>query len=358
MTERARIYPVFLPHQGCPFQCVYCNQHAVAGIGSTPSARTSSEGSSGNIATDSPEVQFRMSFPNLLREAIITRKPGEIAFYGGTFTALSVETIRAMLDTVKPAVEKGVLTGIRFSTRPDCVTPEICALLSAYPVRTVELGVQSFSDEVLHESRRGYIASAVHQAAGLIRQHGWALGVQLMPGLPGDTFELFMKSIADTVALEPDLIRIYPTLVLRDTPLARWLDEGLFTPLDLDAALSWCAAAYKVLLRANIPVARMGLHAYPELLKPGCIVAGPYHPAFGYLVRVRHWRDLVDGLLEAGGVAESSRVILVVPERQLSEAIGPGRSNIFHWRQRWGLADLRARGENGWTPYRFELMNR
>lgn len=340
-----RIYPIFMPHRGCPFQCVYCNQHAVT------STRIGGErgGEAGFL--------LREELRRLASDARHAGAPGEVAFYGGTFTALPPETIRELLDGVMEWVAEGLFTGIRFSTRPDAMTDGVCRLLREYPVRTVELGVQSLSDAVLARSRRGYSVETVERAAALVHENGWALGVQMMTGLPGDTRERFMSSISMAVRLAPALVRIYPTLVLRGTVLAEWYRTGAYEPLTLEEAIDWCVPAYETLIGAGIPVARMGLHSDPELEKPGRILAGPHHPSFGYLVRVRWWRGRIDGFFRSRPAPlKTERWVVRAPSRFVSEVLGPGRSNIAHWQETWGLGRVEVRGEPDWLPMRFECI--
>jgi histone acetyltransferase (RNA polymerase elongator complex component) len=326
MASKNIIYPIFLPHAGCPFQCVYCNQRAVTSVPShaaTPAGILSS---------------FKEQFTRILGHARVKENPGELAFYGGTFTALPPEVIETILESVTPLVGRGVFSGIRFSTRPDGITQNICSLLKNYPVTTIELGVQSLADEVLILSRRGYCFETVENAVVLVHKHGWQLGLQLMMGLPGDSQTRFMDSVTKAVGFRPGFVRIYPTLVLAGTLLADWYRTGAFTPLSLDEAVSWCVPAYEVLFQEQIPIARLGLHPDPELQKPGTVLAGPYHPAFGYLVRVRWWRDRVDRcVLAHHGLIQGRELTLWVADRSLSEVVGPAKSNVKYWMEMWGL---------------------
>lgn len=336
------IYPIFLPHAGCPFQCVYCNQKSVT-------------------AERPGEVSSRDYFQSRLdlfldQAASKSAVPGELAFYGGTFTAIAADVMRFMLDAATPWVERGVFAGIRFSTRPDCLGPEICRTLAEYPVRTVELGVQSLVDEVLTVSRRGYSAAVVRDAVASVRAMGWELGLQLMLGLPGEQQEKFLASVFATIDLKPDFVRLYPTLVLPGTVLADWHADARYRPLPLEEAIDWCSEAYAAFVQADIAVARMGLHADPALRAAGAIVDGPYHPAFGYLVKVNWWRKRVDRILAAAEWTRGKRLRLQVPERCISEVVGPERANVKHWLSHWGLVRIEVKGEPDWQFNRLEAL--
>lgn len=338
------IYPIFLPHAGCPFQCVYCNQNSVT------------SGHRERLPVSALIEHFQLKFAALLERINGASTPGEIAFYGGTFTAISVKELRDILDTVSPWVERCVFTGIRFSTRPDCMGREVCSMLAGYPVKTVELGVQALCDEVLGKSRRGYSSEKVQEAVVSIRDRGWQLGIQLMPGLPGDSRCRFLESVRRTIELKPDFVRLYPTIVLNKTVLADWYHKGIYQPLSLEEAVDWCAAAYEMFLHADIAVARMGLHADPELETPGTILAGPYHPAFGYLVKVHWWRQEVDRNLAAYRPGAKKSLLLRVPQRFISEALGPQQMNIDYWLKKWQFDEVRIEAESDWASNRFEAI--
>ncbi|HTY23988.1 MAG TPA: radical SAM protein [Desulfomonilaceae bacterium] len=345
MTSSHRIYPVFLAHAGCPFQCVYCNQWAVT--------------SASSHAAPAPNIvsQFLEQFTPLLEAARDKHVPGELAFYGGTFTALPSEVIEEILETVTPWIHAGVFSGVRFSTRPDGISEEICSLLTTYPIETVELGVQSLVDEVLIQSRRGYSVESVERAAKLVRALGWRLGFQLMVGLPGDSPVRFLDSIGRTVQLRPDFVRIYPTVVLTGTLLAEWHRQGSYSPLSLEEALALCVPAYEAFFQAQIPIVRLGLHPDPELQKAGTIIAGPFHPAFGYLVRVRWWRQRVDRQFQDHhDLAPGRELTLRVADRSLSEVIGPGKSNIRHWLEKWHFRDVKVKGGTDQLPGKFDYF--
>lgn len=356
MTEKSRVYPIFLPHAGCPFQCVYCNQWLVT------------SGRAGKVSAEGLLTSFQDQFSCLVDAVRTSSEAGEIAFYGGTFAALPEELLRSILETVCPWVRPGVFTGIRFSTRPDSLTASVCRVLEAYPIRTVELGVQSLSDAVLAATRRAYSAQVVQETASKVRNRGWQLGIQLMPGLPGDNRQSFMDTVLATIALQPNFVRLYPTVVLPETVLARWYRAGRYLPLSLEQAVAWCAAAYAAFRRAKIRVVRMGLHADLEMQKPGAVLAGPFHPSFGYLVKVRWWRDRVDAKMEellklsaspqptkTADCQPSDRQLTIhVAKQVISEVLGPQRQNVQYWQEQWHLPQVRVQGEPAWPTEQLE----
>ncbi|HYA42578.1 MAG TPA: radical SAM protein [Syntrophobacteraceae bacterium] len=325
------IYPIFLKHAGCPFRCVYCNQGVVV--------------SNGYGESDIAQFVERSAraHSNQVRRS---GRSGEIAFFGGTFTALPPAAMESILASVSIFVRQGIFTGIRFSTRPDCLEDRVMDLLSKYPIRTVELGAQSLSDRVLQKSGRGYSASTVRDASKLVKDAGWKLGIHLMAGLPGDNRGLFIESVKKTIEMGPDFLRIHPTLILEGTILADFFRRGLYAALSLDEALDWLAAAYDLTVEAGIRVIRMGLHPDPALEKPGVIVAGPYHPAFGYLVKCRWWRDRLDRHFASSVGFLGSEIVLRVAPNQVSDVIGHRRSNLGHWKARWGVS-VRVAGDAG-----------
>lgn len=267
-----------------------------------------------------------------LAESRITLPGGqtELAFFGGSFTALPREEMRALLDAALPFVRRGVFGGIRLSTRPDCVDEGILADLLGRGVTAVELGAQSMDDAVLVRNGRGHTAADVERAAGLIRDAGLKLGLQMMTGLPGSTPDSDGETARRLARLRPDTVRIYPTVTLRGTPLEGMLLSGAYTPPTLDETVGLCA---RLLLffeeEKGIPVIRLGLHASPDLEKNR--VAGPWHPAFRELCEGRIYRDRAAALLREGGIPPGAVRLLVHP-RALSAMIGQRRRNIAWFR--------------------------
>lgn len=325
------IYPVFLPHAGCPFQCVYCNQRVVV-----------SHDPRKSDILEFVESALRAYYNQIRRSG----RTGEIAFFGGTFSALPLALIESILGAAAILIRQGIFTGIRFSTRPDCLGGDVVDLLSRYPIRTVELGVQSMSDSVLQKSRRGYSVRSVCDTVKRVRNEGWKLGIQLMAGLPGDTQDLFFDSMRKAIEIEADFLRIYPTLVLEGTALADSFRNGSYIPLSLDEAVTWLVPAYDLALRAGIPVIRMGLQPDPALEKPGVVLAGPYHPAFGSLVKCRWWQDRIDQHFASSSRLCGDDIVLLVAPNQVSDVIGHGKSNLRHWKSQWGIS-AKVIGEAG-----------
>lgn len=255
-----KILPIFIPHLGCPGNCVYCDQNKI----------TKSELPQADIIQKLCE--------NFCRKNAAGKK--EIAFFGGTFTNLPFSEQQFYFDLIKPYLDDN--TSIRLSTRPDAVSPEILDFCRRNGVRTIELGVQSFYDEVLSAARRNYTAQDAVSACRLIRQEDFFLGIQLMPGLPGFSRKSLNKTIQTTLMLKPDMVRIYPTIVLCDTELADWFAAGLYHPLTLEEAVAVSAEMINAFRQQNIKIIKIGLHSD---IMPQQILAGPYHQSFGELVR-------------------------------------------------------------------------
>ncbi len=314
------IIPFFIPHAGCPHQCVFCDQRSITGKAGPPAP--SSVGSTIRLYLATARSSGR----------------AEVAFYGGSFTALPLELQRAYLEAVTPSIDAGQVAGIRLSTRPDAVSADVLRLLKKHQVSTVELGAQSMDDEVLRCSERGHSAADTVRAVHLLREHGFKVGIQLMPGLPGDSAETFGNTVLRVIDLRPELVRIYPALVIRETPLELLYRAGGYSPLPLDEAVAWCRDALSRFRQAGIEVTRIGLQPTEELERPGTIVAGPYHPALRQLVESSLMLERMRSLL--GLVRRGTDVALSVNPRDLSFAIGQRRKNVHLLQSEFGIASL------------------
>jgi histone acetyltransferase (RNA polymerase elongator complex component) len=325
MNRRPPIYPVFIPNSGCPFQCIYCDQRRVTGI-------------SRHLRRVEQAVRQVESFANHARNEATS---GEIAFYGGTFTGLARRQQDQLLMLAQRYVDQGLFSGIRFSTRPDHIDANTLQHLAGYAVSAVELGIQSLSDTVLRSSQRGYDRQQALDAMELLGESPYKLGVQLMLGLPSDTPERFLASVQATIRARPDFVRVYPTLVFPGTELASWVTEGRYLPLSLKEAVDWCVPAYDACVQAGITVARLGLLLPSKLAFDSATVAGPWHPAYGQLVRSAWWRERIDASLRQWPNRVAGRVVVIrVGQRYSGDALGWKRQNIDHWRQKWNLKDV------------------
>ncbi|MDD3878519.1 MAG: radical SAM protein [Syntrophomonas sp.] len=313
---------------GCPFTCVFCDQNRIS---------------------STQEIPGEMEVLRIVEKHLETIPSGsevEIAFFGGNFTAVEKASQEIYLASVKRYLQDGRVQGIRISTRPDCIDVEILDFLRKRGVRTIELGVQSLADEVLKASWRGYQADDVFKACYLIKEYGFRLGIQLMIGLPGDKLELDMKTAEQVIALRPDMVRIYPTLVIAGTHLEKLYLKGEYTPLTLAEALQISLAAYLQFQKENIPVIRMGLQPGEELQREGCVVAGPFHPAFGEMVEQEAFKAQAQKLIEEFVIAhgQHSQLLLLVHPRDISKVTGQRRSNLNYLKKQFGLELIKVRG--------------
>jgi histone acetyltransferase (RNA polymerase elongator complex component) len=250
----------------------------------------------------------------------------QISFYGGNFLGLPPEEIQFLLKEASLFVTAGDAHSIRFSTRPDTISSESLELIKNYPVRTVEIGVQSMDDEVLRASGRGHSAHDTTKAVGLLRERGYDIGLQMMVGLPEDTWEKSLNTGRAIADLFPDFVRIYPTVVLKGSLLARWHDLGRYTPLSLDESVSLVKELWLEFKVRGIRVIRMGLQASEEL-DQGQVAAGPYHPAFGHLVFSEIFLDRAVALLK-NDLSEKEEICIAVHSRSISRMRGLKNKNI------------------------------
>lgn len=276
-----------------------------------------------------------------------------VAFYGGSFTSLPREEQVRLLQPLQTLLASGEVSSIRVSTRPDALDAPAATFLSASGVRTVELGVQSLDDRVLAEAGRGHSAADVEKAVSCLVREGLSVGLQLMPGLPGDTAEISAVTLTKALALRPDFLRIYPTLVVASTVLARRYVEGCYTPLSLAEAVRLCKMLLHQALLAGVPVVRMGLQPTTDLERPGTILAGPYHPAFRQLVEAELCFDLLEKLLPPDADGGEPYTVTCAPAR-IADVVGQKRSNLQRLLRERGVRVARVLGDTRLTP--FELI--
>ncbi len=267
-NERPLVIPFFVSHAGCPFRCVFCDQEGITGNSGIPSPAAVAE-----------ETERWLAARKGRRGSV------EVAFYGGSFTAIDRGIQERLLAAVRPFLADGRVSGVRISTRPDSLDYDTLEFLRCHGVRTVEVGVQSLNGEVLARSGRGHGPECAMDAVIRLVEAGFVTGVQLMLGLPGETTATAVAGAEKLARLGPDLARIYPTLVIENTGLAALFSRGAYRPLSLARAVALTARIAGIFTDAGVQVIRCGLQAGPELERR--IVAGPWHPAFGELVRSR-----------------------------------------------------------------------
>jgi histone acetyltransferase (RNA polymerase elongator complex component) len=320
---RPFIIPIFIPHAGCPHQCVFCNQVSITGAKQ-------------RIATP---AELRIQIHEFLKYKKENRKPVQIAFFGGNFLGLKTEEIKSLLDSAAEFVRDGQVDGIRFSTRPDTISERSLDILKDYQVSTVELGVQSMDDQVLARAGRGHCASDTVRAVEHLKERHFSIGLQMMVGLPGDNDTGALTTAQKITDLGPDFVRIYPTLVVANSRLARWYQSGDYTPLSLEEGVSLVKKIYLKFKKAGIDVIRMGLQASEDLEAGTTVLAGPYHPAFGHMVHSEIFWDMAVSAIESARSLKETLTIFVNP-RSISKMRGLNNSNIKMLQSRFQLTSL------------------
>ncbi|MCJ7689308.1 MAG: radical SAM protein, partial [Clostridiaceae bacterium] len=276
MSNLHYIIPIFVPHEGCPHECVFCNQNSITGT---------------KIKVDAVYVEKTINkYLKTIKskDAVI-----EVSFFGGTFTAIKMEKQIELLTVAKKFKDNNKIKFIRLSTRPDYIDDNILLNLKKYSVDIIELGVQSLDAQVLLKSGRGHTSRDVELAAKLIKQYGFTLGLQIMIGLPGDDINKDIDTAKGVIALKPDNCRIYPALVIKDTPMESMYIKGTFVPYTLSEAVNISKIIYIMMTVSGVNVIRMGLQPTKEISKGNDLVAGPFHPAFRELVEGSIYNDLL-----------------------------------------------------------------
>jgi histone acetyltransferase (RNA polymerase elongator complex component) len=340
IPPRPFIIPVFIPLSGCPHRCSFCNQSAITGVAPY---RLSAAAVEQTVRTWRPRVRD-------------SNRPVEIAFYGGNFLGLPTGLVQDLLTAAAGFVHRGAAGGIRFSTRPDTISPETLAVVHNFPVVAIELGLQSMDDRVLGRNRRGHTAASTTAAARRIKSAGYALGLQMMTGLPGDTKEGAEQTAETMIRLAPDTVRIYPTLVLANSPLARQFRKGDFIPMGLEETITLVSRLLMRFVSTGIPVIRLGLQAEETLSSADTVLAGPYHPALGELVYSRIFLNLAAAAL-ARHPDRHRPVRLRVHPRHLSRMMGAGRHNLRCLQTRFQNPSLSIQPDEGITPHHLEVDN-
>lgn len=325
---------LFVPHMGCPHQCSFCNQKTISG---------SAKPLTPEVVTETLEKAVQDK-----NEPLNT----EVAFFGGSFTAIPREYMISLLEASKPFIEKGFFNGVRISTRPDAIDEAILDILKEYHVKSIELGAQSTDEEVLALNKRGHTREDIINASRLIKSKGFSLGLQMMTGLLGDTDEKTLKTGDDIISLKPDTVRIYPTVVLEGTELSGKYKTGEFTPQTLENAVALCGKLLKKFHDNNIKVIRLGLHSGGNV-EDG-FVAGVYHPAFGELCESAVYLGILKEKLKA--YKDEKDLIVFVKPSEISKMTGHKGCNKQHLSSE-GYT-ITVKGDESLSKYELKLKGR
>lgn len=328
MSKKHYIIPIFVPHRGCPNDCVFCNQKKITGL-----------------STDITENEVDNIIKNYLKTIPKENSEIEVAFYGGSFTGIDIKLQKVFLNIVKNYKKKGQIHRIRLSTRPDYIDKERLNLLKESEVDTIELGVQSLDDEVLKRSLRGHTVEDVIKAVKLIKQYNFKIGLQMMIGLVGDTKDRALMTGFKIVKLKPDFTRIYPTLVVKDTYLEKMYESEKYYPLSINEAVEISSELLMLFIYFHIPVIRIGLQPTENITLGKDVVAGPFHPAFRQLVESKIYGIVLDEYFRKTK-DKLTNIQIMINQRDIPNLAGHKSANIRLLKLKYGLEKIAIKSEN------------
>ncbi|TGA43130.1 radical SAM protein [Clostridioides difficile] len=314
---KKRIITIFVPHKGCPHDCIFCNQKKITGV-----------------STDVTSEDAR----NIIEECLETIDKDadvEIAFFGGSFTAIDIDIQKSLLSVAKEYVEKGLVKDIRMSTRPDCIDEDILSMLKEYKTSIIELGVQSLDEKVLLDSIRGHQSEIVYKSSKMIKNSGIKLGLQMMIGLPADTEEKCIFTAKKFVELKPDCVRVYPTLVVKDTGLEKLMEQNKYNPFTLEESVNIVKKVLVLFYVNNINVIRVGLQATDDIQIGKAVLAGPYHPAFRELVEADMIKDYLEFVILQN--KNIKQMLVKSNKKNISKIIGNKKTNVKYMEEKFGV---------------------
>lgn len=312
MNKKYYIIPIFVPHKGCPHDCVFCNQKRITG--------TLKE-----ITYDDVVSTINDYLKTIKRENSYI----EVSFFGGSFTGIPMDYQNELLKAAKEAYDSGKIDAIRLSTRPDYINTYILDNLLKHNVGVIELGVQSMDEEVLKLSERGHSTEDVINASNLIKKYGIKLGLQMMLGLPGDNEEKDLYTANEIIKLRPDFVRIYPALVIRDTYMEYMYNKGEYKPLSVDEAVEISKKLYIEFTSNNIKIIRIGLQPTEEINVGKDVIAGPFHPAFRELVESTIMNDMIAYIIDNHFTDSKDLTISIYPN-DISKLYANGKKIFYN----------------------------
>ena len=338
--KKEYIIPIFVPHLGCPNNCIFCNQKKISGQTKMVNAK---------------DVEDTIEY--YLKNFKDDNKYVEVAFFGGSFTAIEKEKQEELLQAVQKYIQDKKVNSIRISTRPDAINKDILKMLKKYHVKTIELGVQSMNNYILNRSKRGHTVEDVKKASKLIRWNGFILGHQMMVGLPESTKQDEINTAKEMIKLKPKIVRVYPVLVIKDTPLATEYENGEYTPLTVTQAVERCKEIVELFNKHKINVIRIGLQNTEEISDPSKetsqVVAGPYHPAFRQLVESSMWYDSLLNEIKKVNTKVIQVKIIANPEN-INNIIGHKKENVLKLKEVYDV-DVTVESIKEIKPGKFKL---
>ena len=332
MSKKEYIIPIFIPFLGCPHDCAFCNQVKI----------TNYKDNINKENTIRQINQYLSYFPK-------NENLKEIAFFGGSFTGLDKKVMISYLEIALNYKKKGIIDRIRLSTRPDYINNSILDILKKYEVDVIELGIQSLDNEILNANERGHSKEDSIRASKLIKDYGFKLGHQIMPGLYKDSFDKAIKTGLESIKMNPDMVRIYPTLVIKDTKLEKLYKAGLYKPLSLDEAIEISSRLYMIYSYKKIPVIRIGLQPTENINEKKDVIAGPFHPSIRQLVETNIHKIYLEELINKYGL--KNKIKIHISNREISIIAGNKKANKNYFYKKYGLIINFENDENNFIEY-------
>ncbi|WP_416334459.1 elongator complex protein 3 [Anaerococcus sp. DFU013_CI05] len=318
MTKKEYIIPIFIPFLGCPHDCAFCNQIKITNYKDKMDP-------SKVIGEIEKNLEYFPDNDNIK----------EIAFFGGSFTGLDPDVMIGYLEIAKEYKEKGIIDRIRLSTRPDYINNSILDILKDYKVDIIELGIQSLTQKVLDANERGHSVEASYEASKMIKKYGFTLGHQIMPGLFNDTFDKTIETVIKSIKFGPDIVRIYPTLVIKDTKLEMLYNAGIYKPLTINEAVKVSAEAAMLYKFADINIIRIGLQPTENINEGADVVAGPFHPAFRQLVEAEIYKKYLEEIINKNHI--ENEFTIYTNNRNISLIAGNNKANKKYFYDRYKI---------------------
>lgn len=327
MKIKHHIIPIFVPHVGCPHDCVFCNQKKITGKSTDITSKE----------VDNTIKSYLETIPN-------SNEKLEVAFYGGSFTAIDKDIQKELLSVADSYKQRGLIDRIRLSTRPDCIDVDILNLLKSNGVDIIELGVQSLDQEVLDKSNRGHSREDVYKAVSLIKKFNFTLGLQMMLGLLGDTKEKSINTAKEIINLKPDLVRIYPTLVVKETYLEKLYLEKQYKPLSVEQAVDISSIILMMFELNDINVIRIGLQPTENISsESGEVISGPFHPSFRQLVESEIYKIILKSFLDEKLIV-GEKIKIDVSKKEISNIVGQKSKNIEMIKSKYDIRKVITNG--------------